>query len=143
MRLHHAEITGIRIGFPPSLGVLMTVVINVYNPNSYDVAVRAVRGQVVLGNRYTLPVDFRADGNGVWLPSDATTAMRVPIVVPAALALALVREALYSPMIPYRFSGRADVTATSTFQIEKDDYSFTVWGSLSRQQIEAALALSL
>jgi hypothetical protein len=143
MRLHHAEVSGIRIGFPPSVSILMTVVINVYNPNSYDVAVRAVRGQVVLGNRYTLPVDYRAEGNGAWLPSDTTTMMRVPIVVPAALALALVREAIYAPMIPYRFSGRADVTATSTFQLEKDDYSFTVWGAISRQQMEAALALSL
>jgi hypothetical protein len=142
MRLHHAEITGVQVGFPPSLGVLMTVVLNVHNPNSYDVAVRAVRGQVVLANRYNLPVDFRAQGSGVWLPSDRTTALRVPIVVPAQLALAILRESVYSPMIPYRFSGRADVTATSTFQLEKDNSAGDAFGSVSRQQIAAVLGQS-
>jgi hypothetical protein len=143
MRLHHAEINGIRIAFPPSLGVLMTVVIDVNNPNSYDVAVRAVRGQVLLANRYTMPVDFRADGSGIWLPADRTTRIRVPVNVPVALALSVLRESFASLLIPYRFSGRADVTATRTLQIEKDDYSVDEQGAISRQQIEAALAGAL
>lgn len=139
MRLDHAEINGVRISFPPSLGVLMTVVINVYNPNSYDVAVRAVRGQVLLANRYTMPVDFRADNNGVWLPADRTTQVRVPVSVPVDLALAVLRESFTSPIIPYRFTGRADVTATRTLQIERDNYSVDEQGVVQRQQIEAAL----
>ncbi|XXX80810.1 LEA type 2 family protein [Sorangium sp. So ce134] len=141
MQLDHAEITGIRIGFPPSLGVLMTVVVNVHNPNSYDVAVRAVRGQVVLAGRYPLPVDFRADGDGVWLPSDRTTQVRVPISIPVDLGFQLVRESFATPVIPYRFSGRADVTATRTFRLEADDYSVDDHGVFSRQQIELALGI--
>lgn len=141
MQLDHAEITGVRIAFPPSVGILMTVVVNVYNPNSYDVAVRAVRGRVVLAGRYVLPVDFRADGDGVWLPSDRTTQVRVPIQMPVDLAFQLVRESFSSPVIPYRFSGRADVTATRTFRLEADDYSVDDHGVVARHQIEAALGV--
>lgn len=141
MQLDHAEITGIRIAFPPSLGILMTIVVNVHNPNSYDVAVRAVRGQVVLAGRYQLPVDFRADGDGVWLPSDRTTQVRVPVSVPVDLGLQLLRETLTSPVIPYRFSGRADVTATRTFRLEADDYSVDDHGVVARNQIETALGI--
>jgi hypothetical protein len=139
MRLNHAEINGIRIAFPPSLGVLMTVVVDVHNANSYDVAVRAVRGRVVLGGRYTLPVDFRADGEGLWLPSDQTTQVRVPVSVPVDLAWTILRESFTSAVIPYRFTGKADVTATRTFRLERDDYSVDEQGVVSRQQIEAAL----
>jgi hypothetical protein len=139
MRLHHAEISGVRISFPPSLGVLMTVVVDVHNPNSYDVAVRAVRGQVVLANRYRLPVDFRADEGGVWLAADRTTRVRLPINVPADLALTVLRESYTAPVIPYWFTGQADVTATRTLKLEKDDYSIAEQGVISREQIDAAL----
>ncbi|WP_437552539.1 MULTISPECIES: LEA type 2 family protein [unclassified Sorangium] len=141
MQLDHAEITGIRIAFPPSLGILMTIVVNVHNPNSYDVAVRAVRGQVVLAGRYPLAVDFRADGDGVWLASDRTTQVRVPVSVPVDLGFQLLRETLTSPVIPYRFSGRADVTATRTFRLEADDYSIDDHGVVARNQIETALGI--
>ena len=43
---------------------------------------RAVRGQVVLANRYTLPVNFRAQGNGVWLRGGAISRMAVPVDIP-------------------------------------------------------------
>ena len=105
-------------------------------------AVRAVRGQVVLAGRYQLPVDFRADGDGVWLPSDRTTQVRVPVSVPGVdLGLQLLRETLTSPVIPYRFSGRADVTATRTFRLEADDYSVDDHGVVARNQIETALGI--
>src|SRR5215475_6059015 len=92
MHLNHAEISGAQLAtFPPSIGILMTVVVDVYNPNSYDVAIRAMRGQVVMGNNYSLPVDFRAPGNGVWLAADKTTSVRVPISIPLDLGLLLLR----------------------------------------------------
>lgn len=139
MRLNHAEITGVRIAFPPSLNVLMTIYVDVYNPNSYDIAVRAVRGQVQLANRYTLPVDFRAPGDGVWLASDSTTQISVPINLPVQIGIAVLSESLSSPAIQYWFMGRADVTATRTFKLEKDDYAVNEAGSISRQQLEATL----
>jgi hypothetical protein len=139
MRLNHAEISGVRIALPPSLGILMNVYVDVYNPNSYDVAVRAVRGQVLLANRHSLPVDFRAPGEGVWLRADTTTSVVVPVNVPLPVGTALVAESLATPIIPYHFTGRADVTATRTFKLETDDYSVNADGAISRQQIEAVL----
>ena len=109
------------------------------NPNSYDVAIRAVRGQVILAGMYTLPVDFRAQGNGVWLRAGAITKVAVPVDIPVQLAIQLVQSGMSVPTITYRFIGRADVTATSTFQLEKDDYSVNEWGIMTRQQLAAAL----
>ena len=143
MHLNHAEVIGVQLAtFPPSLGILMTVVVDVYNPNSYDVAVRAMRGQAIMADKYSLPMDYRAPGNGVWLPAGKTTSVRVPIDLPLNLAIELIREAIQAPAIPYRFIGTADVTATSTFQIEKDNYSVDERGFLSREQMEAVIPAS-
>lgn len=141
MTLDHAELSGIgiQLGAPPTIGVLMTVVLNVSNPNDYDVAVRAVRGMVVFGDRYAHPVIFRAPGDGVWLRANTVTKVAVPVELPIALAFALARDAAFSPTIPYRFTGTADVTATSSLRIEKDGYEVDEIGALTRQQMEAVL----
>jgi hypothetical protein len=144
MHLNHAEISGAQLAtFPPSIGIVMTVVVDVYNPNSYDVAIRAMRGQVVMGSRYSLPVDYRPQGNGVWLAADRTTSVRVPVVIPLDLGMALLRESVASPVIPFRLTGRADVTATSTFRIESDDYAVDEQGTITREQIAAIIPNSL
>jgi hypothetical protein len=117
----------------------MTVVLEVYNPNSYDVAVRAVRGTVTFQDRYTLPVDFRPGGEGVWLPAKQTTQVRVPTAVPVDLALRTTREAL-GGTVPYRVVGKADVTATRSLKIESDDYSVDERGEIQRQVIEQSIA---
>jgi hypothetical protein len=139
MRLRGAAINGVRVSFPPAMGVIMRVMVDVYNPNSYDVAVRAVRGQTVLGERYTMPVQFRAQGDGLWLPSGRTTTIEVPVDVPVQTAMAVLAESTMVTMIPYRFSGRADVTATRTFRLEQDDYSVDERGWINRQQIQDAV----
>ena len=106
MHLNHAEISGVTMAsIPPSLGVLMTVVIDVHNPNGYDVAVRAMRGQTMMADKYPLPVDYRAPGDGLWLPAGQTTSVRIPMTMPLPLAMALVQEAFQTPVIPYRFTG--------------------------------------
>ena len=139
MKLKAAEISGMSLGFPPQVGVVMTMVIDVYNPNSYDVAIRAMRGTAVLADKYTLPVDYRPGPEGVWLGAKATTTMRVPVNVPIDLALRLLRESFASPTVPFHVTGTADVTATRTFQIEKDNYSVDESGTFSRQQLELAM----
>ncbi|WP_146652195.1 LEA type 2 family protein [Labilithrix luteola] len=141
MHLKHAEVSGMRIAFPPSVGVVMTSVVDVYNPNSYDVAIRAMRGQVIIADRYTLPIDFRPTGDGLWLASSATTTVRVPVTVPMDLALQLLRETYTSPVVTFRVMGSADVTATRTFKLEKDDYSVDERGTFTRQQLELALQM--
>lgn len=139
MKLHHAEVSGVQLGFPPQLMVQMTVVLDVHNPNSYDVAVRAMRGTVTFHDRYTMPVDFHPGGEGVWLPSKQTTQVRVPTSVPVDLALRISREAAVGT-VPFRVVGKADVTATRSLKIESDDYSVDEKGEITRQQIESSIA---
>lgn len=139
MRVHHAEVSGVQVGFPPSLAVQMTVVMEVHNPNGYDVAIRAMRGTVTFHDRYAMPIDFRPGGEGLWLPSDQTTVVRVPVAVPVDLALRLTREAL-TGIVPYHVVGKADVTATRSLKIERDDYSVDERGHITRQQIDASIA---
>ena len=139
MKLDHAELSGVSVGFPPQASVLMNVVVDVYNPNSYDVAVRAMRGKVIFLGKYDLPIDFRGPPDGVWLPADATTPMRVPVAIPVNLAIQLMREAWTLPQIDFTVQGSADVTATRTFKIEKDDYTVDEKGSISRDQMDAAI----
>jgi hypothetical protein len=141
MHVNHAEISGFQVGFPPN--VLMTVVVDVYNPNGYDVAIRAMRGQVLMAERYSIPVDFRPPGDGLWLPAGRTTSVRTPVAIPLDLALALLRESMAMPTISYRLIGRADVTGTRTLKIESDDYSVDERGTVTREQIEAILPNTL
>ena len=143
MKLHHAEVNGVQVGFPPQLSITLTSVIEVYNPNSYDIAVRTVHGTVVLMDRYSLPVQFAPGGEGVWLPADQTTVVRVPVTIPVQLAMQVVREAYSNPMVPFRLIGKADVTASRTFKLEKDDYSVDERGEISREYIEASMRGSM
>jgi hypothetical protein len=139
MKLNHAEISGVRIGFPPNLSVVMTMVLDVNNPNSYDVAVRAMRGTATLADKYSLPIDFRPGGDGVWLAANAMTTIRVPVNVPMDLGLTLLRESYATNTVTFHVVGTADVTATRTFQIEKDNYSVDETGTFTRQQLELAI----
>jgi hypothetical protein len=144
MHLNHAEISGVQIGFPPQFDVMMTIVLDVYNPNSYDVAVREVHGTTVMGGAFALPVNFVAPtADGVWMPAQQTTSMRVPVVVPINVALGVLQQAAASPTIPYRFTGRANVTATRTLQLEKDDYAVDESGVVTRDQIAAVIPASI
>jgi LEA14-like dessication related protein len=140
MRLHHAEISGVQMGLPPSL--FMTVVLQVTNPNAYDVAVRAVRGQVIMADKFSFPIDWRP-AQAVWMPADRTTVVRVPVVLPMQTVWQLLREAVATPIIGYRVVGAADVIGTRTFQIEKDDYAVDERGTISRAEIAAVLPNSV
>jgi hypothetical protein len=144
MRLNHAEISGVTMAtLPPSLNILMTVVLDVQNPNSYDVAVRAVRGQTVFSDQYPLNVTYQAPPDGLWLPAGQTTSIRVPMTVPLQLAMILVQQAMTTQVIGYHFIGKADVTATRTFQLEKDNYAIDARGSITRDQMAAVIPNSL
>ena len=140
MRLDHSELNGVQLAtMPPSIGIQMTVVLAVTNPNGYDVAIRAVRGQTMMADKYPLPVDYQAPAEGVWLPAKQTTLVRVPVMVPLPLALQLLQEVMASPTIAYRFIGKADVTATRTLALEKDNYAMDEQGVLTREQMMAVV----
>jgi hypothetical protein len=144
MHLNHAEISGVSLAtLPPSIDVVMTIVLDVYNPNGYDVAVRAVRGQTVMAGRYPINVEYHAPGDGLWLPAKQTTSVRVPLSVPMPLAFQLVQESFSAPVIHYHFQGKADVTATRSFKLEKDDYDVDEEGLVTREQMMAVLPNSI
>jgi hypothetical protein len=147
MHLDHAEISGVQLAtmppLPPTIVVVLTVVIRVYNPNSYDVAVRAVRGQMTLGGEYSVPVAFQAPPDGVWLPAGQTTQVRVPINVPMQIAIGIAQRGVAAPTVDYRFTGTADVTATHTFQLEKDNYSVDETGTITRGDVLAVIPNSI
>lgn len=139
MHLKHATVSGVKLGFPPQVSVVMTMTVDVFNPNSYDVAIRGIRGTLVLQDRYTLPIAFQPGGEGIWLPADQTTPVQLPVPIPVDLALTLLRETYTTPQIGFRLIGAADVTATRTFKIEKDNYSLDERGIVTRQEMETAL----
>jgi hypothetical protein len=144
MHLNHAEISGFQAAtFPAPPSVIMTVVVDVFNPNGYDVAIRAMRGQVMMAGKYSVPIDYRAPGDGVWLAAGKTTQVRTPVAIPLDLSIALVREAIQSPTIAYRLIGKADVTGTRSLQIEKDDYAVDEQGSITRDQMIAIIPNTL
>jgi hypothetical protein len=141
MKIDHVEVSSVQTGFPPSsVALQMVVVLEAYNPNGYDVAMRAMHGTASFEDRYSVPVDFRPDGDGVWLRSEKTTEVRVPVVVPADVALLITQGAL-ADTVPYHVVGKADVTATSTLKIEKDDFEVDDRGNLTRREIEKSLAV--
>jgi hypothetical protein len=139
MRLQGVEIAGVELGGPARLTVRTMVWLEVFNPNSYDVAIRALRGEALVAGNHALPVDFRAEGTGAWLPSKQTTRVGIPVHVPAPVGLAVARAAYGAPTIPFHFRGKADVVATSTLQLERDDYAVDAKGAISREQLERAL----
>lgn len=140
MKVNHAEVTGVQVGFPPQLAIQMTVVIEVHNPNSYDVAIRAMRGNVTYFDRITQPINFQPGGEGVWLPANQTTMVRVPVSIPVALAMQLTQQAAMGS-VPYHVVGKADVTATRSLKVEKDDYEVDERGAIQRQVIEQSLSI--
>jgi hypothetical protein len=113
----------------------MTVV-DVYNPNSYDVAIRAMRGQVVMGNNYSLPVDFRPPGNGVWLTSSRTTSVRVPINSHSTWGCCarLRRGAVHPLPSPGRRCDGVEHVSRRERRLRVDEQ-----GTISRQQIAAII----
>ena len=58
--------------------------------------------------------------------------------MPIELALRLTREAL-GHTVPYHLVGKADVTATRSLKIEKDDYSIDEKGEIARSMIEQSI----
>ncbi len=97
----------------------------------------------MMANRYPINVNYLAPGDGLWLPAKQVTTVRVPLSVPVPLAFQIVQESFMTPVIPYRFQGKADVTATRSFQLEKDDYGIDEEGAVTRDQMMAVLPASM
>jgi LEA14-like dessication related protein len=124
--LHHADLKEVSLQ-----GLDLKVFIQITNPNTYDVEVRNVHCQVTIAGRYPLaPMDLQPNK---WLPAGETTLITVPVSIPWTMVPALVAETLGSTDVKYRVQGVADVTATRTFGIEKNNYPLDEEASLPRQ----------
>jgi hypothetical protein len=126
--IHHAEVRGLS-----ALGVGVVIFLQMRNDNSYDVQIRNVHCNVIFGRGYTLgPIDFAPN---VWLPSNQTTLVQVPVNIPFTLVPALVSETNGGYSIPYRVVGTADVTATSSLNIQRNNYPLDEAGFVPRQMV--------
>jgi hypothetical protein len=132
MHVHHAEVQGVQLTFPPSVGILMRVVMVIDNTSSADLLVRRVQAQVTLLGRYTIPVTATPQ---TWLTAKQQTLMPIDVVIPLSTAIPLLRDSLNSPFINYQVVGSADVSATSSFEIQKDNYPVNETGSIPRQAL--------
>ena len=140
VRLDHAELNGVQMAmFPPRLGVVLTVVVDITNPNGFDVGVRGMRGQVMLADKYPLPILYQPPPPGQWLRAGQATPVRLPVDMPIELAIALLREAWVNPLVSFHVTGVVDVTGSATFKVDKDNFPVDLHGTMTRQQIEGVV----
>jgi hypothetical protein len=126
--VHHAEVRGLSV-----FGLNVVIFLQIRNDNAYDVQIRNVHCNVAFGRGYPLgPIDFAPNQ---WLPSNQTTLVPVPVSLPYQLIPALISETAGSFAVPYYVKGTADVTATRTFGIERNDYPIDEGGSVPRQMM--------
>jgi hypothetical protein len=123
-RVDHAEIRG-----ASTYGLGVQVFLRVRNENSFDIQIRRVRGRAVIGRGFAMPVDVSPNQ---WLASDSTTVVAVPLWIPWSIIPGLVAESAGSPIIPYRITGKADVTAIRLLGIDRDDFPLDEPGVIPR-----------
>lgn len=128
VRLHDAGFRGASLG-----GAMLDIVIEIYNPNSYDIKLRDLTAETTFANRYVLPpIVIHPD---LWLPSGRRTLVRVPAMLPWLMIPGILAETIFSPMVTYTVRGTANVTATRTFGIEEDNYPIELRGTMPRNII--------
>jgi len=134
LTLHHAEVRSASL-----YGIGLSVVLSVENPNSFDLAARNVRATVTFANRYELPAIEYSPNQ--WLPAGKKTLVPVPVTIPYALLPDLANATANSQVLEYSVVGQVDVTATSSLEVEKDDYPIDEKGSIQRADLFRAAGL--
>ena len=74
----------------------------------------------------------------MWLRANSVTLVDVPMTVLWGTVMPLLSRTVGSATIEYRAKGFADVTATSTFMIDRNDYKFDEEGKVSRVELVQA-----
>lgn len=111
-------------------GVTLNVTLAVRNDNSFDVLVRDLRLEILLDQMHVLPA-VQTSPN-VWLASDATTLLNIPVVMPWSVVTAL-RQGT-SPTVSYHARGAANVTASRTLNID-ETYKIDQKGAFARSEL--------
>lgn len=125
--VHHAELRGLS-----AWGLNVMILLQVRNDNSYDVMIRNVNVNTTFGRGLNLPVNFSPNQ---WLRSNQTTFVQVPVTIPWTAIPQLVGETTGAYAIPYHVKGYADVTATSSLQIDRNNYPVDEDGAIPRQMV--------
>lgn len=133
LTLHHAEFRSASL-----VGLGLAVVLSVENPNSFDLAVRNVRATVKFADRYELPITYSPNQ---WLPAGEKTLVPVPFTIPYALIPDLINTSKHLQVLNYSVVGSVDVTATSSLEVEKDNYPIDEKGSIQRADLLRAAGL--
>jgi hypothetical protein len=92
-----------------------------------------------MADKYPLAIAYQVPAPGIWLRAGQTTPLRLPIDMPVELAVAMLREAMGAPVIPYRVTGVVDVTGTTALKINRDNYPVDLRGTMTRQQVEGVV----
>lgn len=111
-------------------GLRFDAMLEVHNPNNFDVQVRAVRANVHVEN-VAAPLPVIVSPN-VWVRANTKAMVAVPIKVPWGAVPRILATTVSQSTVGFRVAGNADVTATSTFQIRQDGYRFNEEGELPR-----------
>jgi hypothetical protein len=126
VRLHHADMQGASL-----MGAVLDVVIEIQNPNSYDIKLRDITAETTFAGRYKLPpIVLHPD---MWLPSGQATQVHVPTTLPWLMIPGILAETVMSPRVTFSVRGSANVTATRTFGIEEDNVPLNLNGEMPRQ----------
>lgn len=125
--VHHAELRGLS-----AWGLQVMILLQVRNDNGYDVQLRNVNVSTTFGRGLRLPVMFSPNQ---WLPSNQTSFVQVPVTIPWTAIPQLVAETNGAYAIPYHVKGVADVTATRSLGIERDNYPVDEGGAIPRQLV--------
>lgn len=128
VRLHHADVRGAAL-----TGAVLDVVIEIHNPNSYDIKLRDLTAETTFAGLYKLPpIVLHPDQ---WLPSGQATQVHVPVTLPWLMLPGILAETMLAPRVTYEIRGSVNVTATRTFGIEEDNYPIDLKGEMPRQII--------
>jgi hypothetical protein len=128
VRLHHADLQGASLA-----GAVLDVVIEIHNPNSYDIQLRDLTAETTFAGRHRLPPIVIHPNQ--WLPSGQSTQVHVPTVLPWLMIPGILTDTLLAPKVTYDVRGSANVTATRTFGIEEDNYPINLRGEMPRQMM--------
>ena len=128
VRLHHADIQGAAL-----TGAVIDVVIEIQNPNSFDIQLRDVTAETTFAGMYRLPPIVIHPNQ--WLPSGQATLVHVPTTLPWLMIPGILAATIFSPVVIYTVHGSANVTATRTFGVEENNYPIDVSGQMPRQLV--------
>lgn len=128
VRLHHADIQGASLA-----GAVIDVVIEIQNPNAYDIQLRDLTAETTFAGQYRLPPIVIHPNQ--WLPAGRATQVHVPTTLPWLMIPGILAATVLSPQVTYNVRGSANVTATRTFGIEEDNYPIDLNGTMPRQMM--------